>query len=186
MKKILFVNACAREESRTKRLADAVLAQIEGDVTEIDLFREDIRPLDAEGLKRRDELLERNELDDPVFRYARLVAEADDIVIAAPYWDLSFPSVLKVFIEAVTVAGITFNYDETGRPVGYCRADRLIYVTTSGGPVGDNDFGYEYVEAVFRGMYGIGETVAVRLEDLDIFGNDPEEMLAEAIEKVRI
>ncbi len=186
MNNILFVNACARHESRTKRLACAVLEKLNGDVTEIDLFAEDLRPLDEEGLRRREELLERKEFDDPAFRYARMVAEADMIVIAAPYWDLSFPSVLKVFIEAVSVAGITFTYSEQGYPVGYCKAEKLTYVTTSGGPIGDNDFGFEYVEAVFRGMYGIREMQAVRLEDLDIIGNDPEEMLAAAIEKVRI
>ena len=40
--------------------------------------------------------------------------EADTVVIAAPFWDLSFPAILKKYIEAVTVAGITFRYSDQG------------------------------------------------------------------------
>ena len=36
------------------------------------------------------------------------------IVIAAPYWDLSFPAVLKTYLEQINVLGVTFDYSDDG------------------------------------------------------------------------
>ena len=107
---ILFVNACVREGSRTKRLADHLLASIDGDITEVYLENEHIQPLDRESLARRDVLVSNGELEDDMLSYARQFAEADAIVIAAPYWDLAFPALLKIYLEVVTVSGVTFCY----------------------------------------------------------------------------
>ena len=186
MRKILFVNACAREESRTLRLAKAVLDKTDGEVTEINLYDENIAPLNRESLAERDNILSEEDYGHEMLKYAREVASADEIVIAAPYWDLSFPSVLKIFIEAVTVSGVTFVYSEEGYPIGRCRAEKMTYVTTSGGPIGDYDFGYSYVKTIFHDMYGIEETKAIRLENLDIAGNNPELMLERAIENLGV
>ncbi len=59
-------------------------------------------------------LIASRQFDDPYFRYARQFAGADEIVIAAPYWDLSFPSVLKVYLEHICITGITFQYTPEG------------------------------------------------------------------------
>ena len=83
-----------RPESRTLRLARRLLDHLGGQVTEVDLQREALRPLDAETLGRRDALLARGETDDPMLRYARQLAAAKQIVVAAPYWDLSFSAEL--------------------------------------------------------------------------------------------
>jgi len=107
MKNILFVNACVRPESRTRRLAEAVLAQMEGNVTEVNLEREAIRPLDKAGLAERDACSRAGDFDAPIFRYARQFAGADEIVIAAPYWDLMFPAMVRAYLEAVTVTGVS-------------------------------------------------------------------------------
>ena len=42
MEKILFVNSCVREESRTYRLAGAVLECLDGDITQLDISESDI------------------------------------------------------------------------------------------------------------------------------------------------
>ena len=181
--KILFINACARKESRTRRLAQGILNSLDGEVSEIDLYAEKISPLDGDRLAERDNLLADEDYGNEMFKYARAVAEADQIVIAAPYWDLSFPSVLKIFVEAVSVSGITFYYTEEGWPVGLCKASRLIYITSSGGTIGEYDFGYEYIKTIFHDMYGVDRIEAVRLENLDVVGNDLEDMLKAAIER---
>ena len=41
-----------------------------------------------------------------MFDYANAVAQADMLVIAAPYWDMSFPSSLKIFFEAASVEAV--------------------------------------------------------------------------------
>ena len=110
--------------------------------------------------------------------YARQFAEADAIVIAAPYWDLAFPALLKIYLEAVTVSGVTFCYSEDGTPKSLCKAKKLIYVTTAGGPI-FADFGYSYVRTMAEGFFGIEETVCFKAENLDVIGMDTEKILRE-------
>ena len=45
--------------------------------------------------------------------------KADEIVIGAPYWDLSFPAALKVYIEHVSVCDIAFHYTEDAQCEGH-------------------------------------------------------------------
>lgn len=184
MNSILYINGCVRSASRTDRLARAVLAKIEGKTEEIRLCDADIRPLDEERLARRDELTGVGDYSDEMFDLARRFKEADIIVMSAPYWDLQFPALIKIFIENITVTGLTFEYTEEGYPKGLCRGRKLIYVTTSGGSIGPYDFGYEYVRTLAKGMFGIEEVVSYRAENLDIAGNDPEEILESAIEEI--
>ena len=116
-----------------------------------------------------------------LFAPARQFREADEVVIAAPYWDLSFPAMLKSYIEQLCVNGLTFSYSEEGIPVGHCLAKRLTYVTTAGGYLGEYNMGYDYVAAVCKLYFGIGESRCISAEGLDIWGNDAEAILADAI-----
>ena len=79
--------------------------------------------VDEAFLEKRDRLLREGDFDNPVFAYARQFAQADEIIIAAPFWDLSFPAVLKSYLEQINVVGITFRYTPEGIPEGLCRAD---------------------------------------------------------------
>ena len=176
---ILFVNGCVRENSRTLELAQAVLAKQTDAIEEVRLYPDGPNGLNAETLRLRDALLTNQELDHPMFRWARQFAAADTIVIAAPYWDLAFPAKVRAYLEEVTVSGITFRYGENGIPQGLCRAKRLIYVTTAGGPIFQN-YGYEYIKALAQGFYGIPDVSLVRAEGLDIRGADPEAIMARA------
>ena len=180
---ILFVNGCVRENSRTLELAQAVLAKETDAIEEVRLYPDGPNGLNAEKLAQRDALLTNQELDHPMFRWARQFAAADTIVIAAPYWDLAFPAKVRAYLEEVTVSGITFRYGENGIPQGLCRAKRLIYVTTAGGPIFQN-YGYKYVKALAQGFYGIPEVTMVKAEGLDIYGADPEKIMADAIAEI--
>ena len=141
MKRILFVNACIRPDSRTLLLAQEVLRQLDGEIEEVRVSEENLLPLNRELLEKRNELLAARDFSAPMFAYARQFASADEIVIAAPYWDLSFPSVLRIYLEHITITGITFQYSPEGIPEGLCRAERMIYVTTAGGPIGGRHTG---------------------------------------------
>ena len=184
MDKILFVNACVREQSRTHRLADCVLKQLNGEACERRLDKEHLQPLDGRLLEKRDRLLAEGACSDEMFRYAREFAKADTIVIAAPYWDMNFPALLKLYLEQVMVCGITFRYSEEGIPQGLCRAKRLIYVTTAGGPIYFN-FGFDYVRALAEQFWGIRDVQFFHAQNLDIVGSDVEQIMAEAEKKVR-
>lgn len=184
MKKILFVNTCVRKESRTNALARALIETLDGEVTEIRPDLNGLKPLCESSLNRRDALLAAGDITAAELDAARQFAAADIIVIAAPYWDLTFPALLKIYLENVTVCGVTFRYTDEGIPEGLCRAEKLYYVTTSGGPIIHN-FGFEYVDALAREFYGIKETHFISAEGLDIIGADTEGILNEAIRRIK-
>ena len=172
MDKILFINACVRPCSRTLELAETLLQKLKGDIQEIKLYETHFPALDLNGMEKRDRAAQNNDFSDPVFNAAKQFAAADIIVIAAPYWDLMFPAVMKSYLENITVAGITFRYSEEGRPQSLCRAKTLYYVTTAGGFIGQNDFGFSYVKALARNFFGINEVERYSAEGLDILGAD--------------
>lgn len=175
---ILFVNACVRKNSRTNVLARYFLEKLKGEITEINLEKENIQPLNEKTLEKRNEILEKGELDSPVLKYAKQFANADLIVFSAPFWDLSFPAMVKNYIEAVCVSGVTFCY-ENNQPKGLCKAKKLVYITTAGGPV-FVDFGYSYLKALAQSCFGIPETLCIKAENLDVIGNDTEKILNNA------
>ncbi len=185
MKKILYVNSCVRPQSRTNRLAEKLLNLLNGDVTEVHTDDCGTAPLTNSALNKRELLISESNFSVPEFENARLFAEADIIVISAPYWDMSFPSSLKVYFENINVRGITFCYTDEGIPKGLCRAKELYYVTTAGGKI-LNNFGFEYVDALSKVFYGIKNTHFVCAEGLDIIGADTEKILMEAEKRINL
>ena len=177
---ILFINACVRENSRTLELSNCLLENLGGEITDVNLYSENILPLDGKGLEKRN----LHDYSGDEFKLAKQFASADTIVIAAPFWDLSFPSVLKIYFENITVSGITFEYSKEGRPVGKCNAKKLYYITTSGGYIGKNNFGFDYIKALAQNFFGIEDVRFASAEGLDIFGADVEGIMDNAKEEV--
>jgi len=181
---ILYVNACVRGGSRTARLAEALLRKLGGGYEEVRLPEEMPEPLTEERLAKRTALIEAGDYGDPMFALARQFRRADVIVIAAPYWDLSFPAVLKAYLENIYVTGLVSEYGADGMPRGLCRAEKLYYVTTAGGPYVP-DYSYDYIRALAVGCFGIPETELIKAEMLDVEGYDAEEITDRAIRSLR-
>ena len=178
---ILFINACVRTESRTKRIAEKLLETIGDNVTEVRLSEVTFPDTSEEFLGKRDSYIATNNFDNPYFVLAKQFAQADIIVIAAPYWDLSFPAVLKQYIEHINVLGITFEYSEEGIPIGLCKAKKLYYVMTAGGTYVPEEFGFGYIKALAQNFYGIKDVELIKATGLDIQGNDAEEIIQTCI-----
>ena len=132
----------------------------------------------------RDRLISERDLKNPVFDLARQFSEAETIVIAAPYWDLSFPAALKQYIEQINVTGITFKYTEEGIPVGLCRAEKLYYVCTAGGCYVPEEFGFGYIKALAQNYYGIRDVIKIEAVGLDIYGADISAIMKSAEETI--
>ena len=184
-KKVLFVNACIRKNSRTRFLAEQVIRQLNGTVVETNPATTTEPITTEEFIIRRTEATGRMDFTDPAYLPARQFAEADIIVIAAPYWDLSFPAILKAYFEQINVLGLTFEYTEDGSPRGLCKAKKLIYVTTAGGPIVSDEYGYGYVKALAQAFYGITDVCQVKAERLDVIGADVEGILDQALERFK-
>jgi FMN-dependent NADH-azoreductase len=181
---ILCVDASVREQSRTRKLAEALLTNLGGEVTKVRLEEISFDVTDESYLEKRDSLIAKGAFGDEMFALARQFAEADTIVIAAPYWDLSFPAKLKQYIEAINVLGVTFEYTKEGFPKGLCKAGRLYYVMTAGGSYVPEEFGYGYIKALAQNFYGINEVELIKATGLDIFGADSDAILDEAIRNI--
>ena len=126
VKEVLLVDCCVRrEESRTARLARAFVKGLDEAQYTVSVIRPDeerMRPLTRESLRERDRLLAEGALGRPRFDYAKQFAGADVVVFAAPFWDMSFPALLKIYVENISVEGITFRTTEQGgRPEGPLR-----------------------------------------------------------------
>ena len=186
---ILYVNACVREGSRTKKMADHLIEKLKDgsdqvQVCEVVLENEDMSLLDGKGLEERNAAVGSGDYSSPVFDNARKLLAADIVVVAAPYWDLSFPASLKAFLESVTIDGLTFHYTEEGFPEGLCKAEKLFYLTTAGGPVVSDEYGFGYVRDLAKFYYGIGEAVQFKAEYLDVIGADVEGIMADALDEI--
>lgn len=178
--KILYVNSCVREESRTNFLAKYLLNKLDGEIEEVNLNKVDIQPLNANFLKQRDELINTQNFNSSNFDFAKQFSQADEIVISAPFWDLSFPSLLKIYFENINVLGITFKYAENGEVISLCKAKKMYYITTSGGPIYSDDYGYGYVKALAKTFYGVNEVQYIKAQGLDIYGASVDEILNKA------
>lgn len=184
---ILYIDASVRPDSRTQRLTQYFLENLNSDkfnIKKIKLTNECIPPLTMESLEHRTSLAQQGNFDEPIFHYAKDYTEADMIVICAPYWDLSFPATLKTYIEAINVVGLAFMYDENGKPIGLCKAKRLVYITTSGGEIVSDEYGYGYIKELAKKFHGIKDIDYIKAEKLDIIDADIENILSKAENKI--
>lgn len=189
MNEILFLDGCARgwEVSRTYALAEYLLDQYrlknpKDDIAEVHLTEEHVCCFNPALLEQREKLLAVGALTDDAFALARQFANADKIVVAAPFWDMSFPALVKAYIENISVRGITFGYDKSGQPVGLCKGQKLLYVTTCGGcydEQGDDANVMAYWRSLCR-MFGIGQFDSLWVQGLDIVENDAEQIMEQA------
>ncbi len=188
MRKLLLIDCCIRkEESRTKRIMDAFLSAVPDDcaVEHLVLTEENLAPLTGDFFAQRQRLLENHDYTHPRFRYAKQFAAADIIVIAAPFWDLAFPALLKIYIEQVSLDGITFGADETGL-VGLCRATDMVFLTARGGfYTGDAlEMGSRYLDALHT-FFGIGRYRCIAADGMDVAGFDAKAALEKACAEAR-
>lgn len=183
MRKLLLVDCCIRkEQSQTKRLMEAFMhAAPEDCATErLVLTEENLAPLTGDFFAQRQRLLESGDVSHLRFRYAKQFAQADLVVIAAPFWDLAFPALLKIYIEQVSVDGITFGAGEEGL-FGLCRGTDLVFLTTRGGFYTDDplEMGSRYLDALHT-FFGFDRYHCIAADGMNVAGFDAESSLQKA------
>ena len=172
--KLLFVDCCISQrgaESRTRKLANAFLdafCSIHPDwtVETVDVAELNLPPFTPEMLNERDALASVGAFDAPVYDQTRQFRGADAVVVAAPYWDLSYPAALRTYIEYISANGLAYHYEADGCH-GDCRAEWLVYLTSGG------DFEHEDSVGVVHwrqlaAMFGIPQFEYVFAGGLDI------------------
>lgn len=173
MKNIIFIDACMRAGSRTKRIAERIIEELSG------RYRiETIRLGEAEYPVVDNRILEERNNGTVPKAHAELsgrIAAADRIVIAAPFWDMSFPSALKVFFENMSLFGITFDSNDK-ECYGLCKAEKVMYITTRGMDISTGDpleQATPYIMALSH-LWGWGELTVISAQNMDY--SSPEEI----------
>ena len=166
MKKLIFIDACMRAGSRTRRIARPIIAELRKkySVETVDLTKNIYPVADNYTLEDRNQGVVPAEHVD----LAKRIAAADSIVIAAPFWDMSFPSALKVFFENMSLFGVTFDTNEK-ECYGLCKAEKVMYITSRGMNISTGDSleqATPYIRALSH-LWGWGELTVVAAQNMD-------------------
>lgn len=168
MGKLVFIDACIRQgESRTRRIAYPILSALS---QRYETVRYDLPEIDGIVPLNPKLFEERGQGDIPAWavQAAKDIAEADRILIAAPFWDMSFPAVLKCFFEQTSLFDITFT-DNGKTCVGLCKAPKVLYITTRGMdiPTGDpREQATPYLKAL-GSLWNLGELTTIAAWNMD-------------------
>jgi FMN-dependent NADH-azoreductase len=193
MATLLYVKANPKtdQESRTFRISENFINVYRetnpGDrIITHDLYAENVQPITADQLKVRHDPKDDSLRTHLVYKYAFEFKECDKILIAAPMGNLSFPAILKCYLDYIMAVGITFHYTEKG-PVGLCQGKKAVHIVTRGGfysegPASAYEMGDKYLRGLF-GFLGITDFTTIAAEMLDVVGADVEGEMAKVIKQ---
>ena len=185
MKKTLFINGCVREEqSRTLKIAktyiDTLKENCEFELIERNLCKENISFLSNENFNAETGQLNLTNKTALAIEFA----SADEIIIAAPFWEFLFPAIVSCYIEMVSEVGITFKYGDQGS-VGLCKANSMTYIYSSGDELQDEDKICEkYLQRLSK-LYGIPKFSVISAQGLDIQTNCADTIVNGVLEKIK-
>lgn len=113
----------------------------------------------------------------------QLIAElqtADILVLGAPMYNFTIPSVLKAWFDHVARAGTTFEYTDSG-PVGLLRDKKVIVLTSRGGihRDGPSDHVVPYLTTIL-GFLGLTDIDYIYAEGLNMSGGAREAAVSAA------
>lgn len=171
-------------------------------VIHLDLYRMDLPQIDADLLRRWgqppsgdsfDELSEESKAK--AIRMREIVnqfVEADKVVFVNPVWNYSFPPILKAYIDAITVPGVTFTRANNGRRglgglIGTQHGKKVVHIQASGtvlshGEFHDVEFSHSYIKATMKFM-GIDDVQAIYVEGTSETPDQAQQIKEQAIQQ---
>ena len=194
MSKLIYIKANPKSEgnSNTLKISDAFVKDYkenhpQDEIITLDLYKENIGFLTEYAVEHHN-IDHGEDTNHPIFKYAYQFLEADKIVMAAPFWNLSFPAILKAYLDYVTVSGITFKYTSEG-PVGLCQGKKALHIVTRGGnyseePFSSFELGDKYLRTLFS-FLGFSEFVTIAVEDMNRSSTDIDLVISDAINKAK-
>ena len=184
MKKLLYIDSCIRGElSRTKRIATPKIEKLSEryEVETITINDLKLEPVQYEENRRR----AGGTVSEEAICLANKIKNADRIVIAAPFWDMSIPAALKTFFELCSLFGVTFDSNDK-TCFGLCKAENTMFITTRGMKIKTGEpleQATPYLKALFW-LWGIKGFEVVARENFDYLPQEEiEKEIASAIEE---
>ena len=167
MEKLLYIDACIRDtESRTRQIAEPIVRALEGKYA-VERYVLNDMPL---AVVQKDLIHKRlnGDIDPTVMTWAETVRDADRIVIAAPFWDMSIPAALKSFFELCSILDVTFKTNDK-TCYGNCNAKKMLFITSRGMDIATGDpleQATPYLKAL-SWLWGIGPLQVVAAQNMD-------------------
>ena len=174
---VLRIDSSARhEQSHTRDLLDAYIKAMGGSA---EVIERDV----SDGLPVVSQDWVHGAYTDPAERTAEqkealalsdeLVAElqrADVLLIAQPIYNFGVPAALKLWMDQVARAGVTFKYTEQG-PQGLVENTRAVIVVASGGTeaMGEQDYATPHLKH-FLNFLGISDVEVFAADQLMMAG----------------
>jgi FMN-dependent NADH-azoreductase len=147
------------------------------EIQSIDLYRHDIQRIDTDVLSGWGKLrsgqgpdsltAEEKRKIDRLWAHAGHFASFDRYVFVTPMWNLSFPAEVKMYIDAICIAGQTFQYSATG-PVGLLKGKKCLNINSSGGfhSGKEDDHSVPYLKSIMR-FLGVDDFSTIVIEGVD-------------------
>ena len=168
-KSLVIIDACVRQaDSRTLRIAEPILEALCPRFDKVYRYHRPrmrgVAPLTPKTFAERGA----GQVPAWAVKVARRIASADAIVIAAPFWDMGIPAVLKCFLEQVSLFGITF--DDNGKTcIGLCKGAPVLFITTRGMDIRTGSLREQaspYLKAL-ASLWGLGKVTTIAAANLD-------------------
>lgn len=175
MTQVLYITAHPHDDTKSYSMAvgKAFLdtykeVNPDHEIVNVDLYRENIPQIDVDVFSGWGKLQTGNAFDDlsaeektKVGRLSELCEQfiaADKYIFVTPFWNFSFPPVMKAYIDSVAVAGKAFKYTEQG-PVGLLTDKKALHIQARGGiysegPAAQFEMGHRYLSVIMQ-FFGV-------------------------------
>lgn len=167
-------------------------------IVPLDLYKENIPHIDADvfsgwgklqsgqsfdalSAEEQEKVRRLNEISD------QFIA-ADKYVFVTPLWNLSYPPVMKAYIDSVAVAGKTFKYTEKG-PIGLLTDKKALHIQARGGfysegPAAQIEMGHRHL-TVMMNFFGIPTVEGLFVEGHNAMPDKAQEIKENAIARAK-
>jgi FMN-dependent NADH-azoreductase len=184
MKNILHILSSTRgDESVSTQLGNAIIAKLQNDHPESIVTTTDLEKYPLQHLNSSRTIAIRTPQDLRTAEQAELIRESDEaiatvfasdiIVISTPLINFNIPSSLKVWLDNIARAGVTFSYSAegakglvTGKKVYIALSSGAIY---SEGPMKPMEHATPYLQSMLS-FIGLTDITIVRAEGTSIPG----------------
>ncbi|HZH58713.1 MAG TPA: FMN-dependent NADH-azoreductase [Metabacillus sp.] len=112
----------------------------------------------------------------------------DKYVFVTPFWNFSFPPVMKAYVDSVAVAGKTFKYTAEG-PIGLLTDKKALHIQSRGGiysegPAADLEMGHRYLNVIMN-FFGVPSFEGLFIEGHNAMPDKAEEIKANGIARAK-
>jgi FMN-dependent NADH-azoreductase len=122
----------------------------EAEIKRLDLFKENVPPLEGEALSA----WERTSTTEVTNKYVEEFLRYDQVVFVTPLWNMGVPSPVKAYIDHLILPEKTFRFGEKGIE-GLLQNTRILHLQSRGGVYSEGklasfEHGDSYLRTIFQ------------------------------------